>query len=324
MGNSDLRQLAVLESTPPTSLDGYTVAIDAHQWLYKYITGMRWIDEEEYTTEDGTEVPNLVGILRGVPTLLQHNIRPVFVFDGAPDDLKEDEIQRRREERETAETQLQEAREAGNAEAVKRLKARTTRLTSDIHETSRELFDRMGIPYIEAPGAGEAQAAHMAATGTVDAAMSSDYDALLFGSPTTVRDFSASDDAELMHFNETLSEHGITHEQLVDIGILCGTDYNDGVHRVGPKTALKSVKEHGAADSILTDKNHEIEDLEEIRDLFLNPPVETVSVDIPSIEDINPNYEAIQYYTVDEWELREGRVADDLDRLRDATRKEWF
>lgn len=324
MGNSDLRQLAMLESTPPEELSGKTVAIDAHQWLYKYITGMRWINEEEYTTDDGVEVPNLVGILRGVPSLLKHDIRPVFVFDGAADELKDDEIERRRDERETAEEELEEARKKGDEKEVKRLKARTTRLTPEIHETSRELLDRMDIPYIEAPGAGEAQAAHMAATGTVDAAMSSDYDALLFGSPVTIRDFSASDDAEVMDFEKTLSDHGITHAQLIDIGILCGTDYNNGVYRVGPKTALKGMKEHGSAEGLLEEREAEIEDLDAIRELFLNPPVEDIQVDIPTVENLDPDYDAIEQYTVDEWQLREGRVSDDLERLREATRKKWF
>lgn len=324
MGNSDLRQLAALESTPPSELSGKTVAIDAHQWLYKYITGMRWINEDEYTTQDDVEVPNLIGILRGVPTLLKHDIRPVFVFDGSPDELKADEIEQRRADRAAAEKELAEARDTGDEAQIKRLKARTTRLTPEIHETSRELLDRIGLAYIEAPGAGEAQAAYMAATDCVDAAMSSDYDALLFGSPHTIRDFSASDAAEVMHFEKTLDTHDITHEQLVDIAILCGTDYNDGVYRVGPKTALKGVKAHGSAEGVLDDRDVEIDDLDAIRSLFLSPPVEDISIDIGSTDSIMPNYEAIQQYTVDTWELRPERVSDDLDRLREATRKQWF
>lgn len=325
MGNSDLRDIAVLESRSPESLGPQVVAIDAHNWLYKYITGMvRWVDEEDYTTEEGVEVPNLVGILRGIPTLLQHDLVPVFVFDGAPDELKAEEIESRREDREDAEEMLAAAREEGDAELVKRMKSRTQRLTEAIHESSREMFDLMGIPYVEAPGAGESQAAHMAKRGVVHSVMSEDYDALLFGSPETIRQFSASDDGEVMLFDETLEKHDITHNQLIDIAILCGTDYNDGVYRVGPKTALKGVKEHGSLEPVLEARGAEIPDLEVIRELFRDPPVEDVEVDVETPEELSIDYDAIEEYAVAEWGLPAGRVDSELERLREATRKQWF
>lgn len=90
MGNSALRKLAELEDVSLTRYHGATVAIDAHQWLYKQITGtVRYLDEDVYTAPDGTEYANLVGLLRGLPPLLRNDLTPVFVFDGEPPEQKE-------------------------------------------------------------------------------------------------------------------------------------------------------------------------------------------------------------------------------------------
>jgi 5'-3' exonuclease len=45
----------------------------------------------------------------------------------------------------------------------------------------------MGLPWIEAPSEGEAQAAHMTKKGDADYCASQDYDSLLFGAPTSRR-----------------------------------------------------------------------------------------------------------------------------------------
>src|SRR6056297_1364756 len=116
MGNTDLRQLAVISEVPFAELDGDTVAVDAHNWLYKYLTTtVQWTRDEVYTTDDGTEVANLVGVVQGLPKFFENDLTPVFVFDGAVTDHKAAEIERRRKEREKREAQLEQAREEGDA-----------------------------------------------------------------------------------------------------------------------------------------------------------------------------------------------------------------
>src|SRR6056297_3418952 len=114
MGNTDLRQLAVIREVPFADLDGDTVAVDAHNWLYRYLTTtVKWTSDEAYTTTDGVEVANLIGVVQGLPKFFEHDLIPVMVFDGAVTDLKADEIADRREKREAAEERQAAAEERG-------------------------------------------------------------------------------------------------------------------------------------------------------------------------------------------------------------------
>jgi len=309
MGNADLRQLAVIEEVPFDELEGDVVAVDAHNWLYKYLTTtVQWTSDDVYTTSDGTEVANLVGIVQGLPKFFEHDLTPVFVWDGGVTELKDDEVEARREQRERYEEQLEEAREAGDGVEAARLEARTQRLTETIHETSRELLALLGVPQVEAPAEGEAQAAHMARVDDdVDFAGSDDYDCLLLGSPVTLRQLTSKGDPERMDFQATLDEHDLTWEQLVDVGILCGTDFNDGVTGFGPKTALKAVREHGDLWGVLDAEGEHVDYADRIRELFLNPDV-TDDYDLDL--DASPDVDAAREYVVGEW----GVDADELER----------
>ncbi|AGM99997.1 flap endonuclease-1 [Salinarchaeum sp. Harcht-Bsk1] len=319
MGNAALRELAAIEDVPIDSLAGEVVAIDAHNWLYRYLTTVvRFTRDDAYTTPNGEEVANLIGICQGVPRFLENDVTPVFVFDGAVTDLKADEVEQRREARAVREEQLERAREEGDAMEVARLESQTQRLTDTIQSTSRELLERLDLPVVEAPAEGEAQCAHMAADGTVDAAGTEDYDALLFGSPVTYRDLTSSGDVERMELQATLDRHGITYEQLVDAGILCGTDFNDGVHGVGPKTAIDAIQEHGDLFGVLDARGEELPHADRIRNLFFDPPV-TDDYDIDLT--VTPDLDAAREFVVDGWGVASDEVDRGFERIRDATQQ---
>ncbi len=316
MGNSALRQLASLEEVSFDDIESSVVAIDAHNWLYRYLTTtVKWTSDEVYTTDDGTEVANLVGVVQGLPKFFEHDLIPVFVFDGRVTDLKSDEIESRREQREKLEDQLEEARKEGDAIEVARLEAHTQRLTPVIQETTRELLNLLDVPVVEAPAEGEAQAAHMARTGAVDYAGTEDYDALLLGAPLTLRQLTSKGDPELMDFDATLEEHDITWEQLVDIAILCGTDFNEGISGVGPKTALKGVKEHGDLFGVLEERDAHIENVDVIREMFLDPDV-TDEYEFDASMD--PDISAAREYVVDEWTVHEDEVERGFERIEES------
>jgi flap endonuclease-1 len=317
MGNADLRQLAVIEETPFADLQGSVVAVDAHNWLYKYLTTtVQWTSESVYTTSDGTEVANLIGVVQGLPKFFEHDLTPVFVWDGGVTELKDDEIEERREQREAYEEQLEEAREEGDAIEAARLEARTQRLTDTIHETTRELFDLLDVPQVEAPAEGEAQASHMARVeDDVDFAGSDDYDCLLLGAPVTLRQLTSSGDPERMDFDATLAEHDLTWEQLVDVGILCGTDFNPGIDGFGPKTALQAIREHGDLWGVLDAEGEHVEYADRIRELFLNPEV---TDDYSLHTDVSPEIDAARAFVTDEWEVDPDEVARGFERIEES------
>ncbi|UPM43941.1 flap endonuclease-1 [Halocatena salina] len=314
MGNAALRELAVIEEVSFDALSG-VVAVDAHNWLYRYLTTtVRFTNEDAYTTEDGTEVANLIGIVQGLPKFFEHDLTPVFVFDGGVTDLKSDEIEQRREQRERYEEQLETAREEADAAVVSRLESRTQRLTDVIHETTRELLTHLDVPIVEAPAEGEAQAAHMARTGAVEFVGSEDYDALLLGAPFTLRQLTSSGDPERMDFEATLEKHNLTWEQLVDIAILCGTDFNDGVDGIGPKTAVQLVHEHGDLWGVLEAQGAYVEHAEVLRELFLNPDVtDEYTLDT----DLSPDIDAAREY-VDDWGVPDSTVENGFERIEDS------
>ena len=316
MGNADLRQLAAIEPIAFAELSGATVAVDAHNWLYRYLTTtVKWTSDAVYTTTAGEEVANLMGVVQGLPKFFEHDITPIFVFDGGVTDLKTEEVERRREQREQAEERAAEAREAGDAIEAARLEARTQRLTDTIHETTRELLGLLDVPVVEAPAEGEAQAAHMARSGTVDYAGSEDYDTLLFGALRTLRGLTSKGDPECMEFEATLAEHDLTWEQLVDVGVLCGTDFNEGVSGVGPKTAVKLVREHGDLWGALEVEDAYIENGDLIRELFLNPDV---TDDTGFDTDIEPDLDAARTYVTREWEIPAGEVERGFERIEES------
>ncbi|GAA0679350.1 flap endonuclease-1 [Natronoarchaeum mannanilyticum] len=316
MGNSALRDLAAIESVAFDELEGSVVAVDAHNWLYRYLTTtVRFTADEAYTTADGTEVANLIGIVQGLPKFFENDLSPVFVFDGTPTDLKSDEIESRREDREQREEKLEDARERGDDVAVARLDSQTQRLTETIHETSRELLELLDVPIVEAPAEGEAQAAYMARSGDVDYAGTEDYDALLFGSPVTLRQLTSKGDPERMDFEATLAKHDLTWEQLVDVGILCGTDFNPGVDGVGPKTAVQLVKEHGDLWGALEEKNAHVEHADRLRSLFLDPPVED---DYAFDADPSPDVDAARRFVCEEWGVDADEVSRGFERIEES------
>ena len=317
MGNADLRDLASIRDVPFAELEGSVVAVDAHNWLYRYLTTtVKWTSDEKYTTADGVEVANLIGVVQGLPKFFEHDITPVFVFDGGVTELKDDEVETRREQRERYESELEAARE-GEADAaeIATLESRTQRLTATIQETTRELLALLDVPVVEAPAEGEAQAAHMARNGDADYAGSEDYDALLLGAPRTLRGLTSKGDPECMDFERTLAELGLTWEELVDAAILIGTDFNEGIDGVGPKTAVKLIEEHGDLWAALEARGEAIPHADRIRELFLDP---AVTDDYDYRTDIDPDIEAAKRYVTEEWAIPAGEVERGFERIESS------
>jgi len=315
MGNADLRDLASIREVPFAEIEGRVVAVDAHNWLYRYLTTtVKWTSDAAYTTADGTEVANLIGVVQGLPKFFEHDLVPVMVFDGAATELKADEVAERREKRAAAEERRAAAAERGDAVEAARLEARTQRLTDVIQETTRELLGLLDVPVVEAPAEGEAQCAHMTATGTADHAGSEDYDTLLFGAPTTLRQLTSKGDPELMDLAATLDDLGLDRQGLVDVAMLCGTDFNDGVRGIGPKTAVTAVREHGDLWGVLEARDAAIPNATAVREFFTDPPVADVDVDV----DVSPDVEAARAYVVDEWGVDADEVERGFERIAES------
>lgn len=270
------------------SLRGRSLAVDAFNVLHQFLALIRTRDGAPLMDGEGRVTSHLVGLaFRTTRLIADYGLRLVFVFDGKPPSLKRAEMERRRALRRRAEEEYAAALEAADYAAAFSKAVMTGRLTADSIADSKRLLDLLGVPWVQAPAEGEAQAAYMARRGDVWAASSRDYDSLLFGAPRLVRYLTIHGEEwlpsrgrarrlepEVIDLDAFLRHHGISREQLVDLAILVGTDFNEGVRGVGPKTALKLVRRHGRLEDMPDSVKAGLpDDLDEVRRLYLEPEV---------------------------------------------------
>ena len=318
-------------------LSGSWIAVDAFNTLYQFLSIIRQKDGTPLKDGSGRTTSHLSGILYRMTNLLEAGAKVVFVFDGEPPRFKRGTLNQRAETRSRAQEMWERAREEG-LDGFKYAQA-ASRLDDDMVADSKRLLEAMGVPIVQAPSEGEAQAAFMAIRSDVDLVGSQDYDALLFGAPKVVRNMAITGKRklpgknvyvdvmpEIVSLDEELSRLGIERRQLVEIGIMCGTDYNEGLKRVGPKTALKLIKEHGTLERVLEARGETIEEAAGIRELFLHPPVTKEY----EIEMKRPDAEKVMAFLCDERDFSQERVEKAVKRLEEAmkvgqsTLDKWF
>jgi len=241
-------------------LRGKIVVVDAFNQLYMFLSSIRQPDGSLLKDSHGNVTSHLNGIFYRFTKLMQYDIKFIFVFDGKPPELKLKERERRNALKHEAELKFEKAAEEENLEDMKKYASRTSKLTPDMIDDAKELIHALGCPVIQAPGEGEAQAALLVKNKDAFASLSQDADSLLFGCPLVVKNLTLSGrkklpnklsyDAitpELISLSDTLNSLGIDQDQLIVLAMLTGTDYNiGGIKGIGPKTALKLVKEFGS------------------------------------------------------------------------------
>ncbi|MEM0001514.1 MAG: flap endonuclease-1 [Desulfurococcaceae archaeon] len=327
----DLKDLIPEEVRIPISdlriLRGKVIAIDAYNALYQFLTAIRQPDGTPLMDNQGRITSHLSGLYYRTINLMENGIKPVYVFDGKPPELKAKEIEKRKALREEASKKYEEAVKAGDIEAARKYAVMAAKLADYMVEDAKKLLDAMGIPWVQAPAEGEAQAAYMAKTGDAYASASQDYDSLLFGSPRLIRNLTISGKRklprreeyveivpEVIELNKLLAKLGLTQEALVDIGILVGTDYNpDGFEGIGPKKAYQLIKAYGTIEKLpkaLLKSPVEV-DVLSIKKYFLNPPV-TRNYQLNWRE---PDVNLVVEILVKEHDFNEERVRNALDRL---------
>ena len=284
----NLADIVIPESVTLDSLKNRTLAVDAYNALYQFLAIIRQPDGTPLMDKQGRVTSHLSGLLYRTANLYEKGIRLTFVFDGKPPELKEYEVQRRREVRQEAIVQYNRAIREGKIREARTYAQATSQLKDLMVQDAKQLLDTLGVSWIQAPSEGEAQASYMAAKGDVWAVASQDHDSLLFGAPRMVknlaitgrrklpgRDAYVEVEPELVELEKVLRELSITREQLVDVAILIGTDFNSGVKGIGPKTGVKLIRENGKLERVLA-QNATIgidPKFASIRDIFLHPTV---------------------------------------------------
>jgi flap endonuclease-1 len=308
-------------------------AVDAHNALYQFLSIIRQPDGTPLMDSRGRVTSHLSGILFRVTNFLELGIRPVFVFDGTPPEFKGATIAERKEIRREAGAKWQEALARGDvAEARKHAQA-SSRVDEFVISSAKELLGLLGIPWVQAPSEGEAQAAHMVAKGSATYAVSQDYDLLLFGAPVLVRNLTVSGkrkvrgrtitvNPEKLLLKEVLEGLKFTREHLIEIGILVGTDFNTGIKGIGPKKAIQIVNEGKFAET-LSEKLPDF-DPKPVMEFFMQPPI----TDDYSVTWKPVNADGVLAMLCDTFDFSRERVNSALEKVRvtagQKTLDRWF
>ena len=306
------------------------IAIDAFNTLYQFLAIIRQFDGTPLMDKEGNVTSHLSGLFYRNINFLEHHIKPIYVFDGEASDLKLDTIKERKEIKEDAREKMILAQDKEDFKEAKKYAQLTSKLNANMIKESKKLLVYMGIPILDASSEGEAQSAFLVNNGDAWACASQDYDTLLFGCERLVRNFAVSRkkkvkdtsdtlDIEYISLSKFLDNLGISREQLIDMGILIGTDFYPGIKGIGQHKALEYIKKFGSIENILNEEVKILgQDLEpdiirEVKSLFLTP---NVKKEYPSLKWKKVDYEKVEELLVEQHDFSEQRVKNALERLR--------
>jgi flap endonuclease-1 len=318
-----LKELFESNSIKLSELSGKAIAVDAFNWIFQFLTTIRLADGSYLTDSKGRVTTHLNGLFYRSISLLENRIKPVFVFDGKAPKFKKETLLEREKTKEEA---MEKMEHAATPEEKAMYMRRLSRIDDYIIDSSKELLLYLGIPYVQAPAEGEAQAARLNQQGKVFAAASQDYDTILFGAKKVVRNLNITNkrkingkgittsvSPEIIDSISNLSRLGITREQLITLSLFVGTDYNKGVEGIGPKKALKLVKDK-SRDEIFSAYDFRSDyDIKEIYEYFVSPNI--VEID----KDLNPNRiekEKLIKFLCEEHSFSEERVKQYIDKVK--------
>ena len=322
------------------------LAVDISLYMHKFkaIAGDRWL----------SAFINLIASLR------RNHIHCVFIFDGKSPPEKSEERERRRRERQKLEQYIHELQGAvdeyhktgivmdvlmklwhrrrspkrllGKTKTVDidwildKVKQKSYQLISigpDDFAVVKELFAILQVPYITAPWEAEKMCSKLCIEGVVDAVLSEDTDVIAYGAPVFLTKIDTSADTAVAIRNDMVREAlNVTGPQLLDLCIMCGTDYNTNIFRVGAHTAYKKLMMYTDIEGVEkeTSLDTSILKYERVRELF------TVFEDY-GLDNIpycgNPDYEKLYTFLLNNkvwYDTRKTREIN-IDILRDRLQK---
>ncbi|KAK9766278.1 Elongation of fatty acids protein 2, variant 2 [Basidiobolus ranarum] len=303
-------------------LFGRKVAIDASMSIYQFLIAVRQ-DGQQLQNDVGETTSHLLGLFYRTLRMVEHGIKPAYVFDGKPPTLKSGELAKRLERRNEANKNLAEAQEAGDTVGIDKFSRRTVKVTREHNDECKRLLKLMGIPYIEAPCEAEAQCAALCKAGKVYAAASEDMDTLTFSSPILMRHLTFSEARKMpideIHLDKVLEGLELTYNQFIDLCILLGCDYCDSIKGIGPHRAVNLIKQHKDIETIiknLDSKKYPIPEdwpYEAARVLFHTP--EVADPDETELKWEKPDAEGLIEFLVKEKGFSEDRVKKGVEKL---------
>ena len=115
-------------------------------------------------------------------------------------------------------------------------------VTDEMYRDVQELLTLFGIPYIIAPQEAEAQCAYLNEQKLVDAVITDDSDVFLFGASLVYRNFFQDKKyCEVYSADRIRKDIGLDRNRFIQLALLLGSDYTEGVSGIGIVNALEIV-----------------------------------------------------------------------------------
>lgn len=228
------------------------VAIDTSIFLYKSLMNVR--SKGDYLrNKDGKVVSHIQGLYYKTNQYLSFGITPIFIFDGKPPVEKSDCLKERIKKVEECKAKMELTE---NTEEKKALEKGTIRIKKEYIDDLKHLFSIMGVSYIHAPGEAEAYASELCRVGYVDGVITEDMDTLSYGCPQLLRScidksIKRPEVVTSFDFQQILSDFQMTHDQFIDMCILCGCDYCPTIPKVGPVRAMKYIQKYKNIENLI-------------------------------------------------------------------------
>ena len=328
-----------IKSVPLSNYTGQLFALDASMAMYQFLISTQTIKTgfsiAELRDEQGNLTGHLLGLLNRTLMLMEHGIRPVWVFDGKPPEAKMNTLRGRKEIKENAEKEKDEAKDQGDMEKALKFANQTIKIDQKMTDDAKKLISLLGIPVIEAPSEAEATCSILAKDKKVFAAATEDMDTLCFGCPVLIRELTGKEENIIeIKLDVALSELGLTMDEFVDLCILCGCDYCERIEGIGCIKAFQLIKEYKTIEKVIEytekynkDDNHKKKmtynkenfDFVQARELFKKP--EVIDTSKVELNFTSPNIEGLKEFLVKEKNFSETRIDNAIKRLGNAKNK---
>lgn len=320
------------------TLTGKNVACDASMSIYQFLIATQTMKQGFGVTElkdsDGNLTGHLLGLLNRSIMMMENGIKPAWVFDGKPPEMKGGELLKRKEAKEKATEEYKQAVEDGDMVKQKQMAQRTIRVSPEMTADAKKLVTLMGLPCIEASGEAEAQCSILAKAGKVYGTMTEDMDALTFGTPVLLRGLNAKKEPIVeIHLDLLLEGFGMNMEEFTDLCILCGCDYTSTIAGVGPIKAFNYMKDCGSIEKVIEQIEKDNanpkrkkkfivpEDFDYVRsrEMFFKP-------DVQDSEEVEmkwktPDEEGLKNFLVTEKGFQEANVVNAINKLKKSKTK---
>lgn len=278
-------------------LEGNIITVDAPNIIMGLFNFTRQLKEANRRNLilDCTQRPisHLYGLLYRVNFYYSKKICPIFCFDGNDSSLKRLITKDRLKDFRFTQKWYDQALHSGNKTLARQIALSKEYLWQNIIAESKQLLNALGIPYIDSPASAESQAAQLVKEKVAFYSISQDYDSLLFGCPRMIHNLIKSHKRKIhgkwnyekitptqIDLEENLNRLGISLFQLVDMAILIGTDYFQGIHGIGPKKAFSLIQKYNNLEHIILKEKQNYDfslltyrSISQIRKIFLLPEV---------------------------------------------------